>query len=220
MVIEDGVHHASDRPRDRHRPVLHGDLLHKSAWPEQARHRDHVRAERAGRARRRDGRRGSGTSSWSSTGRCPRPAASRRPVPARRRGTAVSAAPAPVRQMRRVQHHAAQHLADLARPRARFRLGQAPQLVLRGERRQLACSTRAGSGPPARAPTVAARERATDLHERFEPPRVHIPGRRAGFATRTRTQGASGRAWSSTAWAVPDAGTCGLPAGPGRVLRA
>ena len=37
MVIEDGVHHAADRPHDRHRPVRHCDLLHESAWLEQAR---------------------------------------------------------------------------------------------------------------------------------------------------------------------------------------
>ena len=49
-----------------------------------------------------------------------------------------------------------------------------------------------------------ARGRATDLHERFEPPRVHVPDRRASCATRTRTRDASGRGWSSTDWAVPD----------------
>ena len=37
VVIEDGVHHAPDRPHDRHRPVRHCDLLHESAWLEQAR---------------------------------------------------------------------------------------------------------------------------------------------------------------------------------------
>ena len=40
---------------------------------------------------------------------------------------------APVRQVRRVQPLAAQQLADLPRRRARVRLGQDLQLVLRGE---------------------------------------------------------------------------------------
>ena len=44
VVVKDSVHHSADRPRDRHRPVLRGDLLHEPARLEHARHHHQIRA--------------------------------------------------------------------------------------------------------------------------------------------------------------------------------